>query len=56
MVSDIHPIDSDSPKWEWHMTEEMRYRLAEQGVALARGLLHEFHLKIDKKHAFFADR
>ena len=39
MVSDIHPIDSDSPKWEWHMTEEMRYRLAEQGVALAKGVI-----------------
>lgn len=39
MVSDIHPIDSDSPKWEWHMTEEMRYRLAEQGVALAKGVV-----------------
>ncbi len=39
MVSDIHPVDSDSPKWEWHMTEEMRYRLAEQGVALAKGVV-----------------
>lgn len=39
MVSDIHPVDSDSPKWEWHMTEEMRYQLAEQGVALAKGVI-----------------
>lgn len=39
MVSDIHPISSDSPKWKWHMTEEMRYELAEFGVALARGII-----------------
>ncbi len=39
MVSDIHPVDSDSPRWEWHMTEEMRYRLAEQGVALAKRII-----------------
>lgn len=21
-VSDIHPIEQEAPKWEWHMTEE----------------------------------
>lgn len=39
MVSDIHPIDSDSPKWQWQMTEEMRYELAEQAVALAKNIM-----------------
>lgn len=39
MVSDIHPINLDSPKWKWHMTEEMRYQVAEYGVALAKRIL-----------------
>lgn len=38
MVSDIHPMHQDAPKWEWHMTREMKYALAEQGLALARRL------------------
>lgn len=41
MVSDIHPIKSDAPKWEWHMTKDMKYHLAEQGIALAKNLLNE---------------
>ena len=36
MVSDIHPVRPDDPKWEWHMTSDMRYHLAEQGVMLAK--------------------
>ncbi len=39
MVSDIHPIKPDAPKWEWHMTKDMRYHLAEQGIALAKKLV-----------------
>ena len=39
MISDIHPISADAPKWGWHMTRDMRYHLAEQGIALARKLL-----------------
>lgn len=39
MVSDVHPIKPDAPKWEWQMTKEMRYHLAEQGIALAKSLL-----------------
>lgn len=39
MVSDIHPIKPDSPKWEWHMTRDMKYHLAEQGIALAKKLI-----------------
>lgn len=39
MVSDIHPIKPDAPKWEWHMTKEMKYHLAEQGIALAKKLV-----------------
>jgi len=39
MVSDIHPIKPDAPKWEWHMTKDMKYHLAEQGIALAKKLM-----------------
>ena len=39
MVSDIHPIKQDAPKWEWHMTKEMKYHLAEQGLSLAKQLI-----------------
>ena len=39
MVSDIHPIKPGAPKWEWHMTKDMRYHLAEQGIALAKKLV-----------------
>ena len=38
MVSDVHPIKPGAPKWEWHMTREMKYHLAEQGIALAKVL------------------
>lgn len=39
MVSDIHPVKPDAPKWEWHMTKDMKYHLAEQGIALAKKLI-----------------
>lgn len=39
MVSDIHPIKPDAPKWEWRMTKDMRYHLAEQGIVLAKKLI-----------------
>lgn len=39
MVSDIHPIKPGAPKWEWHMTTDMKYHLAEQGIALAKKLV-----------------
>lgn len=41
MVSDIHPIKTDAPKWEWNMTKEMRYELAEQGITLAKQLMND---------------
>ena len=41
MVSDVHPVKADGPRWEWHMTREMKYHLAEQAVALARVLNEE---------------
>lgn len=41
MVSDIHPVKPDAPKWEWHMTRDMKYHLAEQGIALAKSLSTE---------------
>lgn len=39
MVSDLHPMEPDAPKWEWHMTKDMRYQLAELGISLAKKLL-----------------
>ncbi len=41
MVSDIHPVRPDAPKWEWHMTRDMKYQLAEQGIVLAKDMLQE---------------
>lgn len=41
MVSDVHPIGPNAPKWEWHMTREMKYQLAEQGIVLAKDMLRE---------------
>jgi len=38
MISDIHPIHPNSPKWEWHMTREMRNALTEAGIAIAKKL------------------
>ena len=38
MVSDIHPLKPDAPKWEWRMTRDMRYHLAERGITLAKQL------------------
>lgn len=35
MVSDIHPAEPDEPKWEWTITKEMRYHLADQAMRLA---------------------
>ena len=39
MVSDIHPLQPDGPKWAWRMTREMRYHLAQQGIVLAKKLI-----------------
>jgi len=39
MVSDIHPVKPDAPKWEWHMTKDMKYHLAERGIELAKKLI-----------------
>lgn len=39
MASDIHPIKPDSPKWEWHMTKEMKDHLAEKGITFAKQIL-----------------
>ena len=41
MVSDIHPMQPDAPKWQWHMTRDMKYHLASQGIELAKRLLSE---------------
>lgn len=38
MASDMHPMDPKDMKWEWHMTKEMRYALAEKSIAVARQL------------------
>ena len=39
MVSDIHPIKPDAPKWEWHMTRDMKNHLAELGITFAKKLM-----------------
>lgn len=39
MVSDIHPVKPDAPKWEWHMTKDMKYHLAERGIELVKKLI-----------------
>lgn len=41
MVSDIHPMKPGQPKWEWHMTRNMREHLAEQAIVLAKKLMEE---------------
>ena len=38
MVSDMHPLNPDGPKWEWQMTGDMREALAEKCVTLVRQL------------------
>ena len=43
MVSDIHPVKQDAPKWEWHMTKKMKYQLAEQSVTLAKEINEKLH-------------
>ena len=39
MASDIHPMSPGEPKWEWNMTRDMRFELAEKSIAVARQLL-----------------
>lgn len=39
MVSDVHPLKPDAPKWEWQMTRDMRYHLTEKGITLAKKLI-----------------
>ena len=41
MASDLHPMSPGDPQWEWRMTKEMRYDLAEKSLAVARRLLAE---------------
>lgn len=38
MISDVHPIHPGDTKWDWQMTKEMRYELAEKGLNIARRL------------------
>ena len=39
MASDVHPLTPDDPRWEWYMTDEMRFDLAEKSIELARGCI-----------------
>ena len=34
MASDMHPLQPGDPNWAWHMTQEMRYDLAEKSIDL----------------------
>ena len=38
MASDIHPTSPDEPKWEWNMTKDMRFDLAEKSLNIAKQL------------------
>ena len=39
MASDIHPTSADEPKWDWNMTKDMRFALAEKSLDIAKQLL-----------------
>ena len=39
MASDIHPTSPDEPKWDWNMTKDMRFALAEKSLDIAKQLL-----------------
>ena len=39
MASDMHPLAPGGPKWEWHMTREMRSDLAERGLEIAKQMI-----------------
>ena len=41
MVSDLHPLHPGEPKWEWHMTREMRDTLTEKSLAAAKRIAAE---------------
>ncbi len=41
MVSDIHPLRPDEPKWSWHMTKDMRREMFQASVRFAEQLAHE---------------
>jgi uridine phosphorylase len=41
MASDVHPLNPDDPKWDWHMTREMRYELSEKSLAVAKQLSND---------------
>lgn len=38
MASDIHPLYPGAPKWEWLMTKDMKFSLADQSVTAAIAL------------------
>ena len=39
MASDMHPQAPGGPKWEWHMTREMRYVLTERSLDAAKRMI-----------------
>ncbi len=41
MVSDIHPPHPGAPRWEWHMTREMRDELTEKSLKVAKRIAAE---------------
>ena len=41
MASDIHPLHPGMPKWEWMMTKDMKYALADQSMTVARALVEK---------------
>lgn len=47
MASDIHPLYPGAPKWEWLMTKDMKYTLADQSVTAAIELTEKYSLPSD---------
>ena len=43
MASDLHPLNPNAPKWEWKMTKDMRFDLAEKSLVIAKQLLSPEH-------------
>lgn len=39
IASDLHPLNPEEFKWEWKMTKDMRFDLADKSIAVAKHLL-----------------
>ena len=51
MASDIHPLYPGAPKWEWLMTKDMKFSLADQSVTAAIALTEKHSRASDSVEA-----